>query len=177
MNKTLKILLISVPIIGIAYYINKKLKGKSTENIDSSASSSTDSAEKEEKKSNPAITIDRNKTLKVGMISPEVKVIQKALGKLDVDGVFGKGTASRLFDVLRLSEISINEYNKDLPKSGMVKVIHDRGKKIDVKKTYNQNYDYLKNYSLAVLNNKPTFKFLFKTYRTTTGLPTVTLFN
>jgi len=165
-------------IIGLIFYFKQKIeKKKLTQQIDNSASESTEEVQKQEEKtvkSTNAVppTIDRAKILKLGTSSPEVKILQKSLHKLDEDGSFGNATKSRLFVVFRLDEISLNDYDKFFPKSAFVKTIHDRGKKIDVKKTYELNYDFLKNWSNAIANNKKTFNYLITTYDTSTGLKT-----
>lgn len=50
--------------------------------------------------------------LKIGIRSPEVIVLQKILGNLKIDGIFGKLTENRLNEVFGKNEIKLNEINK-----------------------------------------------------------------
>lgn len=52
---------------------------------------------------------DKNKVLKLGSKGLEVGLLQKALGSLQVDGVFGTKTETRLKDVKGVSEITLND--------------------------------------------------------------------
>jgi hypothetical protein len=52
---------------------------------------------------------DKNKVLKLGSKGLEVGLLQKALGSLQVDGIFGAKTEARLKDVKGVSEITLNE--------------------------------------------------------------------
>jgi hypothetical protein len=116
--------------------------------------------------------LDRNKVLKVGSKSDEVKVLQKALKRISVDGNFGEATRKRLYDVLLLDEITLNEYNVLLPKANYVITIRNRGKKVDRKTLYSFELGFLKAWSYAIINNQPFFNFNIATYDTLTGAKT-----
>lgn len=140
---------------------------------------STDEIEKEVVKqattsttSTPTVTIDRNKILKLGVKSDEVKVLQKALNRIDVDGDFGEATRKRLKDVFLLDEITLNKYNILRPKSNYVVMIHNRGRKVDVNKLYDFELGFLKAWSQAIVNNEPVFKYDIFNYDSLTGSKT-----
>lgn len=119
--------------------------------------------------STPTVAIDKNKILKLGVKSDEVKILQKALNRLDNDGDFGEATRKRLNDVFLLDEITLNKYNILRPKSNYVVLIHNRGRKIDVNKLYNFELGFLKAWSQAIVNNEPVFMYNIYNYDSLTG--------
>jgi hypothetical protein len=60
----------------------------------------------------PIKTINKNLLLKQGSKGDEVKELQKLLGGLTIDGIFGNATKNRLFTIKGVSEITLNNYNK-----------------------------------------------------------------
>lgn len=55
--------------------------------------------------------LDKAKILKLGSRGPEVMILQKFLGELVADGIFGKLTLARMKEVLNKSEVSLSEIN------------------------------------------------------------------
>jgi LPXTG-motif cell wall-anchored protein len=108
MNKKVVIIgLIALAGVGL-YFLTKKKK-------DEAVLAETQEEQSEEEVTNnskaPAQKSDWNKILKKGSKGNEVKVLQKALRQIDVDGDFGSGTEKRLIAVTGLNQISINQYN------------------------------------------------------------------
>jgi lysozyme family protein len=110
MNK--KVLIISViGLVGVGYYFYNKKK-KDTPVL---ADTSVDETNVSIKSTTPIpqnVKSDWNKILKKGSKGIEVKTLQKALKKVDIDGDFGIGTENRLKQVTGLTEISVNQYNQ-----------------------------------------------------------------
>lgn len=117
MNKKVVIIgLIALAGIGI-YFLTKKKKDEAVlaeTQEDQSQENATNNSKESIQKS------DWNKILKKGSKGNEVKVLQKALKQLDVDGDFGSGTEKRLIAVTGFNQISINQYN-DFIKSKIAK--------------------------------------------------------
>jgi hypothetical protein len=112
MNK--KVLIIS--LIGLAgigiYFLTKKKKNEAVlvETNDEVLAETNE----EEQSTNSAGQVQKNdwdKILKIGSKGNEVKVLQRALKRVDVDGNFGSGTEKRLKEVIGLNQISLNQYN------------------------------------------------------------------
>lgn len=104
MNKKVIIIsLIAIAGIGI-YFLTKKKK-------DESVLAETNEEDETTNSENSTQKPDWDKVLKKGSQGNEVKVLQKALRQLDVDGDFGSGTEKRLIAVTGLNQISINQYN------------------------------------------------------------------
>jgi hypothetical protein len=106
-KKVIFIGLIAIAGIGIYFLTKKKRDEAGLAEIQSDGNEeqgSTNSAK-------PTQKPDWNKILKKGSKGTEVKVLQKALRQLDVDGDFGSGTEKRLIAVTGLNQISINQYN------------------------------------------------------------------
>lgn len=102
MTQRNKIIIASVALVGLGYYLmNKK---KSTQLSDDSMID------------DPSAMLDFKKVLSKGMVSPEVGALQQALGKLAVDDIFGKLTQARLKEVTGKTSISLEEYNKMIKK-------------------------------------------------------------
>lgn len=101
-TKTRKYVLIGGAVLIALYIFNKKnFKGKSN-----STSSS------EENMDDPSAVADKDKYLSLGSTGLEVMELQKKLGNLVVDGIFGLKTQARLKDVTGLSLITLNQLNK-----------------------------------------------------------------
>lgn len=102
MTKRNKIIIASVALVGLGYYLmNKK---KSTSLVDDSMVN------------DPSATIDFKKVLSKGTVSPEVGVLQQALGQLAVDDIFGVLTQARLKAVTGKTSITLEEYNNLIKK-------------------------------------------------------------
>jgi LPXTG-motif cell wall-anchored protein len=110
MNKKLIIIGI-LGLAGVGYYFYNKKKKDTPVLADTSVDETNVST-----KSTTSIPVkpDWNKILKKGSKGIEVRTLQKALKKVDVDGDFGIGTENRLKQVTGLSQISINQYNQSI---------------------------------------------------------------
>jgi lysozyme family protein len=64
---------------------------------------------------------DYDKILKLGSKGIEVKILQKALKQVDVDGDFGVGTDKRLKKVTGFNQITLNQYNQIIDKLQNIK--------------------------------------------------------
>jgi len=112
MNKKVLIIgLIGLAGIGI-YFLTKKKKNEAVlvETNDGVLAETNE----EEQSTNSAGQVQKNdwdKILKIGSKGNEVKVLQRALKRVDVDGNFGSGTEKRLKEVIGLNQISLNQYN------------------------------------------------------------------
>lgn len=95
--KTLKYVLIGGGVLVALYIFNKKsFKGTSQDaNIDE-----------------PSAVADKDKYLSLGSTGLEVMLLQKELGNLAVDGIFGVKTQARLKEVKGISLITLNQLNK-----------------------------------------------------------------
>ena len=100
LDKKKKVILVSVGVILLgAYLINKWLKNMP-------------------KATNPDLPpvktglADNNKPLFLGSKGLEVGLLQKKLGNLVVDGVFGVKTQARLKEVKGVDQITLNELNQ-----------------------------------------------------------------
>jgi len=96
-----KIIIASVALVGLGYYLmNRK---KTTALVDSNEPEAS-------------AMLDVKKVLKMGTVSPEVGQLQTALGKLKVDDIFGVLTQARLKEVTGKTSITLEEYNKIITK-------------------------------------------------------------
>jgi LPXTG-motif cell wall-anchored protein len=64
---------------------------------------------------------DYDKILKLGSKGIEVKILQKALKQVDVDGDFGVDTDKRLKKVTGFNQITLNQYNQIIDKLQNIK--------------------------------------------------------
>jgi hypothetical protein len=102
MTQKNKIIIASVALVGLGFYLmNRKKSNPIAENLDVPDTNTK---------------IDYNKTLSNGTVAPEVGILQKALGLLKVDNIFGKLTEARLKEVTGKTSITINEYNQIIKK-------------------------------------------------------------
>jgi hypothetical protein len=112
MNKKVLIIgLIGLAGIGIYFLIKKKKNEAVLVEINDGVLAETN---EEEQSTNSAGQVQKNdwdKILKIGSKGNEVKVLQRALKRVDVDGNFGSGTEKRLKEVIGLNQISLNQYN------------------------------------------------------------------
>jgi hypothetical protein len=58
------------------------------------------------------VVLNRNLLLKVGARGKEVVELQRLLGGLTTDGVFGNGTKNKLFETKGIYETTLNQYAK-----------------------------------------------------------------
>jgi len=112
MNKKVLIIgLIGLAGIGIYFLIKKKKNEAVLVETNDGVLAETN---EEEQSTNSAGQVQKNdwdKILKIGSKGNEVKVLQRALKRVDVDGNFGSGTEKRLKQVIGLNQISLNQYN------------------------------------------------------------------
>jgi hypothetical protein len=96
-TKTRKYVLIGGAVLVALYVFNKKsFKGTSQDpNIDE-----------------PSAVADKDKYLSLGSTGLEVMLLQKELGNLAVDGIFGVKTQARLKELKGVSLITLNQLNK-----------------------------------------------------------------
>jgi hypothetical protein len=116
MNKKLLILSL-IGLAGVGYYFYNKKKKDTPVLADTSEDTNdneTNISTKSTTSSTQNVKPDWNKILKKGSKGVEVRTLQKALKKVDVDGDFGIGTENRLKQVTGLSEISVNQYNQSI---------------------------------------------------------------
>ena len=144
MNK--KILIISlIGIVGAGYYFYNKKK-KETPVLANTSDDETDISIKSITSTTENVKPDWNKILKKGSKGIEVRTLQKALKKVDVDGDFGIGTENRLKQVTGLNQISVNQYNQAIVNLQNIKTkkfkeaqrIKDEQKKAEAKKVFAQ---------------------------------------
>ena len=110
MNK--KLIIIGVlGLAGAGYYFYNKKK-KETPVLANTSDDETDVSIKSTTTTNENVKPDWNKILKKGSKGIEVRTLQKALKRVDVDGDFGIGTENRLKQVTGLNQISVNQYNQ-----------------------------------------------------------------
>lgn len=110
MNKKVVIAgIIGLAFVGLYFFMKKKKDEPVL------AETETETEEGEQGQSNNSTSSKQkpnwNKILKKGSTGAEVKVLQKALRQLDIDGNFGSGTEKRLKAVTGLNQISVNQYN------------------------------------------------------------------
>ena len=105
-NKTkVKIVSAGLIILGLYYfYKQKKQNAEIAKDQNSSGSSNTPTK------------ADFDKVLKKGSTGKEVEILQRALKQLTVDGNFGAKTETRLKKVMKVTETSLNNYNKFIKK-------------------------------------------------------------
>jgi hypothetical protein len=112
MNK--KVIILSlIGLAGVGYYFYNKKK-KDTPVLADTSVDETNVSIKSTTSIPQNVKPDWNKILKKGSKGIEVRTLQKALKKVDVDGDFGIGTENRLKQVTGLSQISINQYNQSI---------------------------------------------------------------
>ena len=114
MTNNQKILFVSVGVIGLGlYFFNKKNKQDTELELEKESESDYNTNENTNNESIPNVSTktDWDKILKKGSKGIEVKLLQKSLKQLDVDGDFGTKTETRLRNVTGLNQISLNQYN------------------------------------------------------------------
>jgi hypothetical protein len=120
MNK--KVLIISfIGLVGVWYYFYNKKKKETpslAEYMEDDVVSSPNTISVTQKQT---IKPDYDKILKLGSKGIEVKILQKALKQLDVDGDFGVGTEKRLKTITGFNQITLNQYNQSIDKLQNIK--------------------------------------------------------
>jgi hypothetical protein len=104
MKNNKKVLIVSVGLIALGIYLFFK---KTPEPVKEEANSGSSTI--------PA-KADWNKVLKKGSKGVEVGLLQKALKTLNVDDDFGALTEARLKAVMKVTQTSLNNYNKFINK-------------------------------------------------------------
>lgn len=106
MNNNQKVLIVSVGLVAFGIYLFFKKTPQIAKEETNSGSSSTTTNTK----------ADWNKVLKKGSKGVEVGILQKALKTLNVDDDFGSLTEARLKAVMKVTQTSLNDYNKFINK-------------------------------------------------------------
>jgi hypothetical protein len=122
----------------------------------------------------PSAPLDKKKVLGLGSKGQEVKELQKKLGSLFVDGDFGAKTQAVLNLDYGVSNITLEQLEKMMPKKQYVKTIFNRldytGSKSGL---YSMDLEFLKKWSSAISQGKPTFEYTgsrgLQTFDTKTG--------
>jgi len=107
MTKNQKVMAVSAGLIILGLYFFYKQKKQGAEPVKEDADTEDGTTSNK---------LDFNKVLKKGSKGAEVGLLQKALKKLDVDEDFGNLTEARLKAVMKVTETSINDYNKFINK-------------------------------------------------------------
>lgn len=122
----------------------------------------------------PSLPLDKKKVLGLGSKGREVEELQKKLGSLVPDGDFGAKTQAVLNLDYGVSNITLEQLEKLIPKKQYVKTILNRldytGSQVGL---YSMDLDYLKKWSSAINEGKPTFEYTgsrgLQTFDTKTG--------
>jgi hypothetical protein len=104
-NQKVTVVSAGLIILGLYFFYKQKKQGSeiAKENTNSDDNTSTEKA-------------DWNKVLKKGSKGIEVEMLQKALKQITVDGDFGALTEARLKKVMKVTQTSLNNYNKFINK-------------------------------------------------------------
>jgi hypothetical protein len=109
MKNNQKVIIVSAGLIILGlYYFYKQSKQNSEIAKETTSQSGTSNT-------TPA-KADWDKVLKKGSVGKEVEILQTALKQLTVDGNFGLLTEDRLKRVMKVTETSLNQYNKFIKK-------------------------------------------------------------
>lgn len=109
MDNRTKVKIVSAGLILLGLYYFYKQSKQVPESAKEDGASTDNSA------TTPPKT-DWDRVLKRGSKGVEVGILQKALKTLDVDNDFGKLTEARLLKVMKVTETSLNQYNKFINK-------------------------------------------------------------
>lgn len=101
MTQKTKIIIASVTLVGLGFYLMNRKKANASV-LDTTP--------------DPSAMLDYKKVLSKGTVAPEVGELQKALGQLKVDDIFGVLTQARLKSVTGKTSISLEEYNTIIKK-------------------------------------------------------------
>jgi hypothetical protein len=107
MSNNQKVIAVSAGLIilGLYYFYKQKKQGAEPAGKDTDSETTT-----------PPAKADYDKVLKKGSKGIEVGILQKALKNLVVDEDFGALTEARLKTVMKVTQTSLNEYNKFINK-------------------------------------------------------------
>lgn len=107
MNNNQKVMVVSAGLIilGLYFFYKQKKQGAEPAKEDSNSDTTTQPAK-----------ADFDKVLKKGSKGIEVGILQKALKQLVVDDDFGDLTEARLKAVMKVTQTTLNEYNKFINK-------------------------------------------------------------
>ena len=114
MKNNQKVIIVSIALVGLGMYYFYK-QGKQDAQPALEPTSPFGDTKNIGNNTSP-VKADWNKVLKKGSKGIEVKILQKALNQLTVDGDFGDKTETRLKNVMNVTETSINNYNKFINK-------------------------------------------------------------
>ena len=109
MKNNQKVIIASVGLIIIGMYYFYK-QGKQDATTAQEPTKSNNNA------NTPPAKADWDKVLKKGDTGQEVGILQTALKQLKVDNSFGDKTEQRLKNVMKVTETSLNNYNKFITK-------------------------------------------------------------
>ena len=105
MENSTKVKIVSAGLIILGlYYFYKHKKQDAELATESTQSGSTTNT--------PPAKADWNKVLKKGSTGKEVGILQTALKQIKVDNDFGGLTETRLKNVMKVTQTSLNDYNK-----------------------------------------------------------------
>jgi len=103
-EKEIYLTLGGLSVIGLGYYWYTTTKKPQTEVVENPPGTTPTTP-------TPVVTLDYNKLLKKGVSGNEVKELQKRLGSITADGIFGSNTENRLKVVKGVTQITLNQYN------------------------------------------------------------------
>ena len=106
-STNIKIVSAGLIILGLYYFYKQRKQN---------AEIAKDTTQSESAKKTPPAKADWNKVLKKGSVGREVEILQTALKQLTADGNFGAKTETRLKNVMKVTETSLNNYNKFINK-------------------------------------------------------------
>lgn len=108
----------------------------------------------------PSAPLDKKKVLGLGSKGREVEELQKKLGGLVPDGDFGAKTQAVLNLDYGVSNITLEQLEKMIPKKQYVKTIYNRldytGSKSGL---FTMDLEFLKKWASAINEGKPTFEY------------------
>ena len=102
-----KIVSAGLIILGLYYFYKQKKQDAEIAKEPTQSGSTTNT---------PPVKADWNKVLKKGSTGKEVGILQTALKQIKVDNDFGSSTETRLKNVMKVTQTSLNDYNKFINK-------------------------------------------------------------
>lgn len=170
MNKK-AIIIGSLVIVGLgAYFLLKPKKSVVAEEVDTEKPSVESEEVAQPSVQTSAGGINTKKVLTLGSKGEEVKILQKKLEGLVVDGDFGKKTQQKLVDTFSLTKITLTQLDSMLPKVPYVKIIFPTLKGVYSQSgVFGLDLAFLKDWSSAITKKEPFFTHKDKTYSTETG--------
>jgi hypothetical protein len=149
-----------VALIGLGLYFVLKPKKLVTGSSSASAPTPEGAVKPEASATQPSLPLDKKKVLGFGSKGREVEELQKKLGGLVPDGDFGAKTQAVLNLDYGVSNITLEQLEKMMPKKQYVKTIYNR---LDYTGGYaglfTFDLEFLKKWSSAIKEGKPTFEY------------------